>query len=193
MAVDNPSLYDRAVQTFRQVVRLNNDGTLDTTYGSGGVVTQVIPIAEASRLGDGGVVVGADGSIFVLRVVDSTGAPIDPATSPGVVRDIVVPGGSFVDPGKPGVFAVTKLKPHGAPDTGYGTAGTATITTDLRVASFSGLLPTGRAYADGSLILGGVAGVLRDADNFSVPYVVKVTPLVQSQVTSCALVRRVVP
>lgn len=164
-----------ATVTYRQIVRLNNDGTLDATYGDGGVVTREIPIAEASRLGDAGIAVGADGSIFVIRV-GGIGLPIDPATSPGVATAAGTP--SSGDPGKPGVFAVTKLNADGTVDARYGTNGTATITTDLILSANNPgeLVPVGRALADGSLILSGVANLLKDGRDFFAPYVVKVAP-----------------
>ncbi len=82
----------------------------------------------------------------------------------------------FVDPGKSGVVAVTKLNADGSVDARYGTNGTAMIQTDLTLSSLSTLAPAGRALSDGSLILSGVSTVLRDGQSFNAPYVLKVTP-----------------
>jgi uncharacterized delta-60 repeat protein len=109
-----------------QVTRLNADMTLDTAYGSGGTV--VTGIGE----GCGACTTGALASDGGLVLTGTTGGiPRPPA--PSALH-----------------WAVTRLTPVGAIDTGFGTGGIATISTTISTSGFNvGFGPGGSIVVEG--------------------------------------------
>ena len=125
------------------VIRLNRDGSLDTTFGVGGVVTTTFP----SDIQPQGIALYPDGQILVLgRSLAGSNHGVARYTSSGVLNlqinptttnifghDVVVDNigdGGFLVGGSNTLgtdFAVTRYRNNGTVDTTYGTAGTATL------------------------------------------------------------------
>ena len=99
------------------VVRLNADGSLDTTFGEGGKV--ILPSPDPRRRLDKitAMTVQPDGDIVVVGTALRSVAP-----SAGSV-------GSFVDPGQD--FSVARLNADGSLDTSFGTGGQLMIGFDI--------------------------------------------------------------
>lgn len=125
------------------VTRLNRDGSLDSTFGVGGVATTTFP----SDIQPQGIALYPDGQILVLgRSLAGSNHGVARYTSSGVLNlqinptptnifghDIVVDNigdGGFLVGGSNTLgtdFAVTRYRNNGTVDTTYGTAGTATL------------------------------------------------------------------
>ena len=125
------------------VIRLNRDGSLDSTFGVGGVATTTFPADIQPQ----GIALYPDGQILVLgRSLSDNGHGVARYTSSGVLnlqinptgtnifgQDIVVDNigdGGFLVGGSNTAgtdFAVTRYRYDGTVDTTYGTAGTGTL------------------------------------------------------------------
>ena len=125
------------------VIRLNRNGSLDLTFGVGGVVTTTFP----SDIQPQGIALYPDGQILVLgRSLAGSNHGVARYTSSGVLNlqinptttnifghDIVVDNigdGGFLVGGSNTAgtdFAVTRYRYNGTIDTTYGTSGTATL------------------------------------------------------------------
>ncbi|MFO1001132.1 MAG: Calx-beta domain-containing protein [Planctomycetaceae bacterium] len=125
------------------VIRLNRNGTLDSTFGVGGIATTTFP----SDIQPQGIALYPDGQILVLgRSLAGSSHGVARYTSSGVLnlqidpsattifgQDIIVDNigdGGFLVGGSNTAgtdFAVTRYRYDGTLDTTYGTAGTATL------------------------------------------------------------------
>lgn len=126
-----PASYTRTGESMA-VVRLNANGSLDSTFGQGG--TAVIPIPHASFLSTGGVAVLADGSI-------------------------VVAGSNFAQTAGPELL-VARLTPSGALDSTFGPQGQGYNDVSVAPAS-SSRFDSADAFgvdAAGNLLVGGITG-----------------------------------
>jgi uncharacterized delta-60 repeat protein len=162
-----------------QVARLNANGKLDTTFGTGG-------IAAVDFGGDDfgeAVARQADGRILVAGRSSAAGAVVARLRATGVLDTdfggdgrVTLPGGGsasavLVQPDRKIVVAgnasgsqamtVTRLKPDGSPDGTFGTAGTATID----IGSLADLAAGAALQADGRIV---VAGYTQSAEDVAV-------------------------
>ena len=116
------------------LARYNSDGSLDTTFGVGGLVTtNFTPFADA--VGAGGLAIQADGKIVAAGFAGRKDA--NPHGSPGAT------------------FAMARYDIDGTLDATFGSDGT--VTTDVAPSG-----DFGQAVAiqnDGKIVVGGVAGV----------------------------------
>jgi uncharacterized delta-60 repeat protein len=145
------------------VIRLDNDGSLDTTYGVNGVYVATDShgdgtIAAMALQPDGRlVVVGDDGGFFKLQRIDANGSVDtswgtagstvttnlhgrDVAVQPN--GEVVVGGDQFV--GGRNAFAVMRFTASGAFDPAFGSAGIARAPTATGTGSAIALQPDGR-------------------------------------------------
>jgi uncharacterized delta-60 repeat protein len=146
--------YTAASTTSMLAARVNTDGSLDTTFGSGGYVTVAGATAYAAAIQSDGKIVlaGESNGRFVLaRLLPANGA-LDPTfgaggtvtVSPGSqltvqLTDVklqvvsgearIVVAGQFRKGGKPGDFGLMRLRASGAVDTTFGSAGS--VQTDV--------------------------------------------------------------
>lgn len=122
------------------LARLNTNGTLDTTFGSGGRVT--------AAAGKGGATVGA--SAVTIQVINNQ-------------ERIVAAGSRGSQSGSPGDFALMRFLPNGALDASFGSGGK--VFTD-----FFGYTDNVKAVAISgtNIIAGGL--VCRDATNAGVDF-----------------------
>jgi uncharacterized delta-60 repeat protein len=168
------------------LVRYNSDGSLDGTFGTGGVVTTSLGVgsdtayAAALQSDDKAVVVGGvagtsatEVDLFVARY-DTSGSLDGTFGTGGVVTldfggrgdaghavvvqpddYIVVAGTSFDGPlfVDGAVATLTRLDPSGTPDAGFGTGGSV-IESGANVTIFNSLV----RQSDGSLVVFGAAG-----------------------------------
>jgi uncharacterized delta-60 repeat protein len=134
--------------------RFNADGTADSTFGSGGVVTTYLPLGG----GFGGVTIQGDGKIVVsgteggattngryllrynpdgsLDATFGTGGTVAVRPPTGSFRNAqgvavqadgkIIANGRFLDATQNVYFAALRVNPDGSVDTGYGTGGWAT-------------------------------------------------------------------
>jgi uncharacterized delta-60 repeat protein len=162
-----------------QLARLNANGKLDTTFGTGG-------IAGVDFGGDDfgeAVARQADGRILVAGRSTAAGAVVARLRATGVLDPafggdgrVTLPGGGsasavLVQPDRKIVVAgnasgsqamtVTRLKPDGTPDATFGTAGTATID----FGSLADLAAGAALQADGRIV---VAGYTQSAEDVAV-------------------------
>ncbi len=116
--------------------RLNSDGTLDTTYGKGGLAEFAIPVAGSTTdLGIEAASLQADGKLVLG----------------GTVSNNVVPGGSDAR------FAVARLNIDGTLDTSFG--GTGTVLTAVTLRGMTSDQAFGLAIQPGGrIVLSGSAG-----------------------------------
>jgi uncharacterized delta-60 repeat protein len=116
------------------LARYNPNGTLDATFGVGGLVTtNFTPFADA--VGAGGLAIQVDGKIVAVGFAGRKDA--NPLGSPGAT------------------FAIARYNIDGTPDATFGSDGT--VTTDVAPSG-----DFGQAVAiqtDGKIVVGGVAGV----------------------------------
>jgi uncharacterized delta-60 repeat protein len=174
------------------VARLNRDGTLDPSFGSGGVVT--LPTALALEAGR--ITVAADGRIVVtltqagqsvtnaLARLDASGSfdsgfgAAGLATLPQVPHPIyatleALPDGSTLGAGvqndSPGGMLVARFGPGGAPDASFGPAPGGVTTVLVGGSDWAYdvvVLPDGRILAAGNFYDGGsLPGLLRLTPN----------------------------
>ena len=153
------------------LMRFNADGSLDTSFGSGGVTIEShsgVGIGAAMALqADGGIVV-AGGSFVVARFTE-TGA-LDAGFGAGGYADltagfdgsearavVVQPDGKIVvggsQQGSRPAFAVARLNPDGSPDAEFGHSGV--VTTEFRSDAGGTALVL---QPDGRLVVAGWAG-----------------------------------
>jgi uncharacterized delta-60 repeat protein len=162
-----------------QVARLNANGKLDTTFGTGG-------IAGVDFGGDDfgqALARQADGRILVAGRSTVAGAVVARLRATGVLDPdfggdgrVTLPGGGsasavLVQPDRKivvagnasgsGAMTVTRLKPDGTPDGAFGTAGTATID----FGSLADLAAGAALQADGRIV---VAGYTQSAEDVAV-------------------------
>jgi uncharacterized delta-60 repeat protein len=159
------------------LARYNPDGSLDTSFGTGGKVVTAVAVsggAEAHAIAlqtDGKIVVGGsngDSSDFVLARYNPNGT-LDTSfgtdgiviTATGYLTALALqPDGKIVAAGGPR-FTVARYNPDGSLDTSFGTGGT--VTTDLlpgfEQANGVVLQPDGKIVVGGTL--GGHLGLLR--------------------------------
>lgn len=117
------------------VARIKPDGTLDTTFGSGGYARKNVVVGGTSLESGHGIVVTNDGKIVVAGEIDSSG--------PGAVMDAGAPTGDKD-------LVLIRFNANGQLDTTFGN-GTGVVRHDLGVASAS-------ALPDGGVSLSGVDG-----------------------------------
>jgi uncharacterized delta-60 repeat protein len=159
-----------------QVARLNANGKLDTTFGTGG-------IAGVDFGGDDfgqALARQADGRILVAGRSTLAGAVIARLRATGVLDPdfggdgrVTLPGGGsasavLVQPDRKivvagnasgsGAMTVTRLKPDGTPDGTFGTAGTATID----FGSLADLAAGAALQADGRIVVAGYTQAAED-------------------------------
>jgi uncharacterized delta-60 repeat protein len=164
-----------------QLARLNTNGKLDTTFGTGGIAAVDFggdDFGDAiARQADGRILVAGRSTAAgaVVARVRATGV-LDPdfdgdgrVTLPGAAngratavlvqpdRKIVVAGNA----GGLGAMTVTRLAPSGALDTGFGTGGTATID----FGALADLAAGAALQADGKIV---VAGYSQSAEDVAV-------------------------
>ena len=91
------------------VVQLNSNGSIDTTFGTGGIALSTFNLTTLSldSVGSQGLAIGPDGRILV-----ATDATLTTTVAPITSTD---------------VLAVTRINTNGSIDTTFGTAGTATV------------------------------------------------------------------
>ena len=162
-----------------QVARLNANGKLDTTFGTGGIAAVDFGGDDfgeaAARQADGRILVAGRSTTAgaIVARLRATGA-LDPdfggdgrVTLPGggsasavlvqPDRKIVVAGNASGS----GAMTVTRLKPDGTLDTGFGAGGTATID----FGSLADLAAGAALQADGRIV---VAGYTQSAEDVAV-------------------------
>jgi uncharacterized delta-60 repeat protein len=162
-----------------QVARLNANGKLDTTFGTGGIA----PVDFGGDDFGEAVARQADGRILVAGRSSAAGAVVARLRATGVLDTdfggdgrVTLPGGGsasavLVQPDRKIVVAgnasgsqamtVTRLKPDGSPDAAFGTAGTATID----IGSLADLAAGAALQADGRIV---VAGYTQSAEDVAV-------------------------
>ncbi|HEY7157401.1 MAG TPA: hypothetical protein VH575_25835 [Gemmataceae bacterium] len=154
--------------------RFNDNGTADSTFGSGGVV--------ATHLGSydefGGVTVQGDGKIVVSGSEDASTSPLalyllrykadgslDATFGTGGTVAVQAPGGKYIDvrgsgvvvqadgkilaSGEFGDLAALRVNPDGSVDTGYGNGGWATVQFGVAEVQAIALEPDGRLLLAG--------------------------------------------
>jgi uncharacterized delta-60 repeat protein len=164
-------------QTGVKLARYDSDGSRDTSFGTGGVVSAAggvagIDAAELSVLPDGRIVLAAGGGVpggpaFVARFLPD-GAPDATFGSAGIAamgaglfelrallvqtdgKPIVVGMGA-----QSGGTALVRLTPSGAPDPSFGTGGVAEAPNPS--STTSGAPGAALLEADGSVLVGAVA------------------------------------
>ncbi|MGL6076148.1 MAG: FG-GAP-like repeat-containing protein [Fimbriiglobus sp.] len=181
----------------RQILRLNNDGTLDTTFADGGVATTELPFTDVSHSTEYGVTTGPDGSIYLLRSnlnypvtlpaansttsgtatrfderVSIAGMTASSTESTQIANPILFPDMRPLP--IDAVFTVTKLRPDGTVDTSFGTNGSKEINSGLKVSAFSSFTPNVQVLANGSMILSGLASMTIDEQETMQAYIVKI-------------------
>jgi len=153
------------------LARLNPDGSLDATFGAGGVVTDALPGGTQAAIEDvdidatGRILVAGrrDGAFIVARFTPD-GAPdasfgaagVAQVVLPGFTRGAAtavraVPGGGVVAGGQADEqFALVRLRDDGTPDPGFGAGGT-TFESPPAAAAIEtvALLPDGRILVGG--------------------------------------------
>lgn len=172
-----------AISSTAAVVRYNTDGSLDDTFGVGGVVTTGIPSVQSWFLGvavleDGRIVaggsIGTTPAAFLLARYQSNGAPDTTLGGTGVVTtaipgsnaygwdiDIqtdgkVLLGGycSVVSSGETN-FALARYKMDGTLDAGFGAGGVVTQSLSVSPNYAYGV----NVQSDGHIVIGGRAGM----------------------------------
>lgn len=151
------------------VARYNPDGSLDTSFGTGGKVTTPIPTAyggeayAAALQTDGKIVVGGssgDNRDFVIARYNPNGS-LDTSfgtggivtTATGYVRALALqPDGKIVavggyDPG----FALARYNPDGSLDTSFGAGGIVTLDSTPGFQQANGVV----LQPDGRIVIGG--------------------------------------
>jgi uncharacterized delta-60 repeat protein len=159
----------------RHIVRLNNDGSVDSSFGNQGVVTQELSITDAARAGEYSATIGPDGSIYILKSNLSVALPIDtvgPTTTDATLR---VPD---YDPNatRDAVFTMTKFRADGTLDTTFGTNGSREIKPGFQISIYGNFTPDVRVQADGSMILSGMTTFAAGGYGSLQPYILKLTP-----------------
>jgi uncharacterized delta-60 repeat protein len=177
---------DLSTVHFGRVLRLNGDGSLDTTFGNGGRATLpiyagLVKVDSANRIivvGGGSVArLKADGSLDAgfgsggIANIGFIGDYPDRVNSVAVdaTNRIIVAGVTFSTSGGTGYdFAVARLNADGTPDAGFGSGGETTI-------DFSG--PYSYAYdeavgvaadARGRIVVGGISSQYGVGRSFAV-------------------------
>jgi uncharacterized delta-60 repeat protein len=129
------------------VQRLNANGTVDTTFGTGGLVRiQISPLtADHAITSDDGLALAPDGSIFV-------GATVSYITDPPIPPD--------PDPEDRFEVGLTKLQPNGTLDPTFGTGGSVLhqFGVPAGVAHADSSLRDLALAPDGKIVVGGEAG-----------------------------------
>ncbi len=129
------------------VLRLNANGTLDTTFGVDGIrVLNLSTTGNGSTVTDAsrGLAVDKDDNIFIHGQQKAEGTITGGAT-PRIDSD----------------FVVVKLTPAGAVDTTWGTNNTGKHLQDIYLGAHSNATPRGiAALADGSVVAGGYSGAI---------------------------------
>ena len=157
------------------VVRLNTDGTLDTSFDTDGIVVidfeQVFNIGETVAIqSDGKILIGGDtNDDFMLARLNADGsldntfgiagmAKTEFGTNPSFVKDItiqadgkIVASGFFINDLSQENFAVARYNTDGTPDVSFGTAGMKTIDSQ----SFHAYSEAVCIQSDGKILLGG--------------------------------------
>ena len=155
------------------LVRYNADGSLDSTFGSGGEVVSKISAAlgtsaaalypDSGTANDGKIVEASGGVVARFNAngsLDSTFGSRGSATVPwsGAITGVVIqPDGKIVVDGTKGTsaFELTRFNANGTLDTTFGAGGTATLSlSSPGHASALGL------QADGKLVVAGYVGYL---------------------------------
>jgi uncharacterized delta-60 repeat protein len=155
------------------VVRLETDGTLDSTFGAGGIVRDTVNAGAgiAAIALDGNDIIAAGGvNEILVRRYSAAGAPstiIDVPASGVEVHDMVLsPDGKIVlaggVPANENHFAAKFSLANGAPDTGFGSGGI--VQTRVSAASSADRAVTVAAMADGRVVTGGRTFTVEDAD-----------------------------
>lgn len=153
------------------LARLNPDGSLDSTFGAGGVVTDALPggmqssiegvaVDSAGRI----VVAGSRDDAFIVARFTADGAP-DPSFGTGGVTQVappgfktgaastvqVLPGDTVLAAGQADEqFALVRLRADGSPDPAFGTGG---VSVDSPPASAA--IESVTPLADGRILAGG--------------------------------------
>jgi uncharacterized delta-60 repeat protein len=164
----------------RGIARYNSDGTLDGTFGSGGLVRISFPEAAGwaygvAALPDGHILVAGSGSAsFTVARLTSTGQ-LDPTfgsagfaqvsfglnPSSGIAQAMAVqPDGKIVLTGvlSTGALPVARLNANGTPDTTFNGTGTALVPASAFGASYANIDATGLALQpDGKIVAAGYA------------------------------------
>ncbi|HXI89085.1 MAG TPA: hypothetical protein VNO24_03630, partial [Blastocatellia bacterium] len=147
---------------FRYVLlRLNSNGTLDSTFGAGGyAITDIAGGAYAVALQPDGKIL-VNGSSGIVRY--NTNGSIDTsfaingvfASEIDVSQDIALQAdGKIVAAGGYSGFALTRLNPDGSPDTSFGTNGNVITLIDGSRGSVGNALalqPDGKILSGGSI------------------------------------------
>ncbi|MFC1820224.1 LamG-like jellyroll fold domain-containing protein [Thermodesulfobacteriota bacterium] len=158
------------------VVRYNTDGSLDTTFGSGGTVTTAIGLGIDYAYGmavqsDGKIVVAGESSgVFAVvryntdgsldttfdtdgKVTTAVGSDVDYAYDVAVQSDgkIVVAG--ITDNGSNIDFAVVRYNTIGSPDDSFGSGGIVTTT----IGSYDDNAMSTVVQSDGKIVVAGYA------------------------------------
>ncbi|MEC9022020.1 MAG: hypothetical protein VX597_00260, partial [Pseudomonadota bacterium] len=126
------------------VLRYNTDGTLDASFGTGGVVTTAVgPGYDKAH----GLALQSDGSIVVV------GLSYDQMSYAGIS------GSPTVDE----FFALARYDVNGILDTSFGSDGTGTVRTNLDPVSVDRAFNV-EILNDGKIVIGGYSGYDSDAD-----------------------------
>lgn len=175
------------------VVRYNTNGSLDSSFGTGGIVrierTTHTIINEVTVLGDGSILIaGAEGNDSFLAKLSTSGALVSSFGTNGVVithipgssfssyqavtiqtdGKILAAGRSSLSSGNGGVFSVARYTATGALDTSYDFDGMQQIDTNTNAISY-GVLQSAVLQADGKLVLAGYDSVTSgNNDNWAI-------------------------
>lgn len=159
------------------IARYNPDGSLDSSFGTGGRVVQAISGANFFSAGamqaDGKIVVAAGSPSIGLLRFNSDGTPDTSFGMNGIVRfesafqqpvilmqadgRIIVTGSVPNTTTRHDDFAVTRLHPDGLPDVGFGTGGRAVFSMNAGGTNYANA-SAAALQADGKILVTGYFG-----------------------------------